>query len=322
MEWNCKPVLTMLAVGMALAVMNIMIKKEIQEGMNRLVFITLRHLVATLFMAPIAFFHERAALTQYLFYIGLDYTTATFSCAFLNISPVCTFLLALALRMEVVRTKTKEGVAKALGTIVCFIGVLVLILYKGVALNKSINTSTMGVETEHSSRKWLMGLMALLAGCVSWSAWFPLQLRVSKKYPHLYSCTAIVFFLSFLQDAVLSLATQRGATHVGFEEEAGDCYCNLFMGSGLGFLGMSWCVGQRGPVFTAAFTPLIQIAAAVIDFAFLHEVISLGSVLGSVLVIAGLYSLLWGKNKEVRKACAEAKATNASQVNTDRENQV
>lgn len=117
-----------------------------------------------------------------------------------------------ACRMEVVSTKTKEGVAKALGTIVCFAGVLVLILYKGVALNKSINTSTMGVETEHSSRKWVMGSMALLAGCVSWSAWFPLQLRVSNKYPHLYSCTAIVFFLSFLLAAASTLATQRGAS--------------------------------------------------------------------------------------------------------------
>lgn len=59
MEWNCKPALTMLVVDMALAAMNIMIKKAMQEGMNSLVFITLRHLVATLFMAPIAFFHER-----------------------------------------------------------------------------------------------------------------------------------------------------------------------------------------------------------------------------------------------------------------------
>ncbi|KAG6509895.1 hypothetical protein ZIOFF_027902 [Zingiber officinale] len=202
----------MLAVDMALAVMNIMIKKAIQEGMNKLVFITLRHLVATLFMAPITFLHER---------------------------------------MEVVRTKTKEGVAKALDTIVCFIGVLVLILYKGVALNKSINTSTMG-------------------------------LRVSKKYPHLYSCTVIVFFLSFLQAAVLSLATQRGAAMWVLKKklEIATVIYSGAVGSGLGFLGMSWCMEQRGPVFTTAFTPLIQIAAAVIDFAFLHEVIYLGSVLG------------------------------------------
>lgn len=48
------------------------------------------------------------------------------------------------------------------------------------------------------------------------------------------------------------------------------------MGSGLGFLAMSWCVEQRGPVFTAAFTPLVQIIVAGIDCAVLHEQIYLG----------------------------------------------
>ncbi|RZR74552.1 hypothetical protein BHM03_00038328 [Ensete ventricosum] len=56
-EW--RTVLAMLAVDVVFAVMNTMIKKAIDEGLNRLVLITLRQLVATLFMAPIAYFHER-----------------------------------------------------------------------------------------------------------------------------------------------------------------------------------------------------------------------------------------------------------------------
>ncbi|KAG1360933.1 putative WAT1-related protein [Cocos nucifera] len=116
-EW--KPIFAMLAVDVALAAMNAMIKSVIDEGINRLVLITLRQLVATLFMAPIAYFGERktrpkltveifvylffsamfgASLTQYLFFLGLKYTTATFACAFLNMAPVLTFLLALPFR--------------------------------------------------------------------------------------------------------------------------------------------------------------------------------------------------------------------------------
>ena len=49
----------MLAVDVAYSVMNTMIKKVIDEGMNRLVLITYRQLVATLFMAPVAYFTER-----------------------------------------------------------------------------------------------------------------------------------------------------------------------------------------------------------------------------------------------------------------------
>ena len=56
-EW--KPIFVMLAVEVAYAAMNTMIKTAIDEGMNRLILITLRQLIATLFMAPVAYFRER-----------------------------------------------------------------------------------------------------------------------------------------------------------------------------------------------------------------------------------------------------------------------
>ncbi|XP_074591939.1 WAT1-related protein At3g30340-like isoform X2 [Curcuma longa] len=308
MEW--RPAAAMLAVDVALAVMNVMVKKALSEGMNKLVFITLRHAVATLFISPIAFFYERkirpkltleicvylffsamfgASLTQYLFFLGLEQTSATFACAFLNIAPVCTFLISLATRMEFVDLKTKEGRAKAVGTLVCFLGVLVLTLYKGVALNSSsaaVGGSSRTGGAEYGSRKWLTGSIAVIAGCVSWSAWFPLQARLGRKYPALCSCTALVFLLSFLQAASLSLATQRGAS--------------------------VWILRKKMEIATVIFSILV----AVIDFAFLHEQVYIGSVLGSVLVIAGLYSLLWGKNKEAGKGSVVAKEEE-SRVNGD-----
>lgn len=48
------------------------------------------------------------------------------------------------------------------------------------------------------------------------------------------------------------------------------------VGSGLCFVGMSWCVKKRGPVFTAAFSPLVQILAAAFDVPVLHEQLHLG----------------------------------------------
>jgi len=48
------------------------------------------------------------------------------------------------------------------------------------------------------------------------------------------------------------------------------------VGSGLCYVAMSWCVKQRGPVFTAAFTPLLQIFVAALDFSILKEEIYSG----------------------------------------------
>ncbi|CAL9167691.1 unnamed protein product [Musa hybrid cultivar] len=274
-EW--RSVFAMLAVDVMLAVMNTMVKKVMEEGMNKLILITLRQLIATLFMAPIAYFHER---------------------------------------MESLNPKTKAGIAKAIGATVCFTGVIVLMFYKGVALNQAPHRSTASAQPQsplppamsYTSSTWLMASLALLAGCFCLSSWFPLQSKLGEKYPALYSCTALMFFLSFLQTAAMSLATVRGHSVWLLRKklEIATVIFSGIAGSGLGFLAMSWCVEQRGPVFTAAFMPFVQIFGAGIDFTILHEQVYLGSVLGSLLVIAGLYSLLWGKNKEARSCAAKA----------------
>ena len=66
----------------------------------------------------------------------------------------------------------------------------------------------------------------------------------------------------------------------------------------MSFVLVTWCIDKRGAVFVAAFIPVVQIIVSIIDFSILHEQLYLGSVLGSVLVIGGLYLLLWGKRQE------------------------
>lgn len=56
-EW--KPALAMVAFDIIFAVMTGLIKKALDEGMSKLVIITLRQIVATIFISPIAFFKER-----------------------------------------------------------------------------------------------------------------------------------------------------------------------------------------------------------------------------------------------------------------------
>ncbi|XP_010941182.1 WAT1-related protein At3g30340 [Elaeis guineensis] len=335
-EW--KPIFVMLAVEVAYAAMNTVIKTATDEGMNGLIFITLRQLIATLFMAPVAYFRERktrpkltteiivylffsamfgTSLTQYLFFFGLRNTTATFACAFLNMVPVLTFLIALPFRLETLNVKTRAGIAKLLGTIICLVGATLLTFYKGVALTNTTHQSSVSKQqgrynASYSTKQWMMGSMAYLAGCLSWSSWFLLQSKVGKKYPALYSGSFLIFFLGFLQGAVLSLATQKSFSVWVLKKkvEIITVIVSGIAGSGFCFLAMSWCVEKRGPVFTAAFTPLLQILVAGIDFSILHEPLYLGSVLGSVLVIPGLYFLLWGKRKEAQSSAAKTTEEN------------
>jgi hypothetical protein len=63
-------------------------------------------------------------------------------------------------------------------------------------------------------------------------------------------------------------------------------------------------IQKTGPVFASAFSPLMMIVVAVMGSFILAEKIFLGGVLGSVLIVIGLYSVLWGKHKETQEESA------------------
>ncbi|KAF3612661.1 putative methyltransferase PMT18 [Capsicum annuum] len=332
-EWY--PIVVMLVIDFAFAIGNILLKKIIMDGMNHFVFITYRQSISSLFLAPIAFFLERntrpkltpqilcylflsaivgASLTQYLFLLGIQYTSATFACAFLNMVPVITFLMALLFGLEAFNIKDRSGRAKVIGTLICLGGAFLLTFYKGIPLIHFSHVQDLSrtVEEPISSSKrneqWMFGSMILFAGTLLWSSWFLLQSKIAKKYPCQYSSTVIMTFFSAIQSAILTLSTDRRLSIWIPNEKTIDMLSVVYtglVGSGLCFVGMSWCVKKRGPVFTAAFSPLIQVMAAMLDVPLLHEQLNLGSVMGSVIVIVGLYFLLWGKIKEMQKVSQE-----------------
>ncbi|KAM7472634.1 hypothetical protein LguiA_010817 [Lonicera macranthoides] len=76
----------------------------------------------------------------------------------------------------------------------------------------------------------------------------------------------------------------------------------------------------KGPVFATAFSPLMMIVVAIMGSFILAEKIYLGGVLGSVLIVAGLYSVLWGKYKEEKekeKLKEIPQAIKAAQINNN-----
>ncbi|KAK2988157.1 hypothetical protein RJ640_020639 [Escallonia rubra] len=386
------PVIAMVVVEFAFAIVNILLKKLVDNGTSHLVFITYRQSISTMFLAPIAFFLERnsrpkitlsilcclflsaivgASLTQYFFLLGIEYTSATFSCAFINVVPVITFIMALPFGLETLNIERTGGKAKVVGTVVCLGGAMLMTLYRGVPLFHRLHgqeavhrpiEQTIKLGSGKRKEKWTMGSVAMLAGTLLWSSWFPLQSYIGKRYPCQYSSTAIMTFFAAIQSATISLSMERNLSmwvlkgkveilsiiyavsyisitllprtelllscflasldmikllNIGCLHCTNNWSMQGMIGSGLCYVVMSWCVKKRGPVFTAAFSPLVQIMAGMFDIPVLHEQLHLGSLLGSIIVIVGLYLLLWGKNKDM-KDCA-AKVAQATEEIKDQE---
>uniref|UniRef100_A0ACD5TCR6 Uncharacterized protein n=1 Tax=Avena sativa TaxID=4498 RepID=A0ACD5TCR6_AVESA len=324
-----RPVAAMVAFDALFAGMTVLTKKALDGGLNPIVLIALRQLVGAAFLAPIAYFKERnarpkftmeifaylfmsallgALFAQYLFVLGLSYTTATLAATFSNMTPVFTFLIAVPLGLETVDVRSRAGVAKITGTLASVGGAILLTLYKGVALTHAtsslVQEQIASSSSSNSKGRWVLGSALLVVNCITFASWMLLQDKLTKKYPAVISSTAFMALFSSLQAGALAVTTQRRLS-VWLLRGTTQIVTVLFSGvgvSGIGYVLMTWCIEKRGPVFTAGFLPLIQIIAGVLDLLILHEQLYLGSVIGAALVIGGLYLLLWGKSKDASLA--------------------
>ncbi|KAG5099007.1 hypothetical protein AAZX31_17G241200 [Glycine max] len=274
---------------------------------------------------------------QGFYLLGLDNTSPTFASAIQNSVPAITFLMAVILRIEQVRLNRKDGLAKVAGTVLCVAGATVITLYKGPTIyspttrvNNSMimNRSNTTVITpmfdfgslslgDAKGKNWTLGCLYLIGHCLSWSGWLVLQAPVLKKYPARLSVTSYTCFFGILQFLVIALLLERDAQAWLFHS-AGEVFTILYAGvvaSGIAFAVQIWCIDRGGPVFVAVYQPVQTFVVAIMASIALGEEFYLGGIIGAVLIVAGLYFVLWGKSEE-RKFAMEQLAMASTEHNS------
>ncbi|KAK3407040.1 hypothetical protein EUGRSUZ_K03166 [Eucalyptus grandis] len=89
---------------------------------------------------------------------------------------------------------------------------------------------------------------------------------------------ATVWFIQW--DAKLLAAVYSGIVHLGF----------TYYIEGV-------VMKQRGPVFVTAFSPLSMVLVAVLSTSILAEQLFLWRLIGAVVIVAGLYLVVWGQKQ-------------------------
>ncbi|CAK9312695.1 unnamed protein product [Citrullus colocynthis] len=255
---------------------------------------------------------------QGFYLLGLDNTSPTFASAIQNSVPAITFLMAALLRIEQVRLNRKDGIAKVMGTICCVAGATVITLYKGPTIYSPATATVMVQETAETAgtmlmgpgkfpslgdakgKSWTLGCVYLIGHCLSWSAWLVLQAPVLKKYPARLSVTSFTCFFGLIQFLIIALAFERDAQAWLFHSGA-EAFSIVYAGvvaSGIAFAVQIWCIDRGGPVFVAVYQPVQTFVVALMASFALGEEFYLGGIIGAVLIISGLYLVLWGKSEE------------------------
>ncbi|KAL3506101.1 hypothetical protein ACH5RR_031483 [Cinchona calisaya] len=291
------------------------------HGMNPHVYITYRHIVAGLVMLPFAYFLERkirpkltlalfleifvlsllgVGLTLNMYFASLRFTSPTFLASMVNTIASLTFVLAVILRLEVIDLRNPRGIAKVLGTLVSLAGVMTMTLYKGAILKNPWRPIVHLRGNTVIQENWLKGSILTVASCLTWSIWYIMQAYTLKRYPAQLSLTTWMSFVGAAQSAVYAVIVQhkRAAWTIGFNI---DFWSTIYGGvviSGIVIFIQLWCTEQKGPVFVTMFNPLSTLLVAVLAYFALGEKLCIGSIVGGIIVIFGLYLLLWGKEND------------------------
>ncbi|KAG1370997.1 WAT1-related protein [Cocos nucifera] len=324
---RCKPYVAMISLQFGYAGMNIITKVSLNHGMSHYVLVVYRHAFATLSIAPFALILERKVrpkltfwifmqifvlgllgpvIDQNFYYAGLKFTSPTFSCAMSNMLPAMTFVLAVLCRMEKVDLKRVRCQAKVVGTLVTVAGAMLMTLYKGPILEM--------VWTEHvhphqanvpgamdpTDKDWFKGSIFLIIATLAWASLFILQAATLKKYDAPLSLTSLICFVGTLQAIGVTLVMERKPSvwRIGWDMNLLAAAYAGIVTSSIAYYVQGLVIQERGPVFASAFSPLMMIIVAIMGSFILAEKIYMGGVLGAVLIVFGLYSVLWGKYRE------------------------
>ncbi|KAM5562311.1 WAT1-related protein [Rosa sericea] len=303
-----KVYIAMIFIQFVYAGMALFSKVAVSKGMNPFVFVVYRQAFAFLALAPFAFFFERITLSLNLYYVAINYTSATFAAATTTAIPAITFVMAVLLRMESISIKHLHGVAKVLGSVASLSGAVVYALIKGPPLkfmNWFPENLDHQIHPKSSCRgEWIKGSLIMLSANTAWSLWLILQGPIVKEYPAKLRLTALQCFFSCMQSAFWTIAIERrpSAWKIGWDIHLlAVVYCGVIV-TGITYWLQVWAIQKKGPVFTAMFTPLALIITAIFSAILWKEAIYWGSIGGGVLLVAGLYSVLWGKKKEDQKS--------------------
>ncbi|KAL9992484.1 putative EamA domain-containing protein [Helianthus debilis subsp. tardiflorus] len=273
-------------------------------------------------------------MDQILYYTGMKYTTATFAIAMCNIIPALTFFMAWIFRyvhatkylnnniclgiininiinvnrLEKVNIKKRHSQAKIIGTLVTVGGAMIMTLVNGVLIPlpwthmSRVHPPVAPVALSYEDhRNMIKGAIMITIGCFFWAGFFILQAVTLKSYPAQLSLTSLICMMGALQGTVTTLVIERARRDIWSINWDAKLFATLYSGivrSGASYYVSGLIMKIKGPFFVTAFNPFGMVMVVIMSSFTLGEQINVGRIVGAIIIVIGLYLIIWGKSKD------------------------
>ncbi|XP_052134442.1 WAT1-related protein At5g64700-like [Oryza glaberrima] len=301
-----------------------LVKVVVDGGLFVCTLLTYRYLLGAVLVIPFAVSFENGKLKELklkafiwiftsalvgftvpgLYYIGLGDTSPGYAINFYNIVPIAAFILAVLFRKEPLNMRSIVGIIKVIGALDCVGGTIIISLYKGKVLHMW-PTNIIGYHPSKAATAFghhhIRGTILLVISCLSLAVWYTVQAQMLKVFPYKYWSTVATCFVGCIEMAIIGVAMNRekATWKLKWNMSLITIIYSAILNTAAKFVMISWVVTRRGPTYPSMFCAVSVLFTTILDLLLLGHDLSVRSILGMLLILAGLYLFLWGKRKEV-----------------------
>ncbi|TQD86819.1 hypothetical protein C1H46_027583 [Malus baccata] len=265
---GCTHYLAMVLVQLIYAGSYILIKLSLHDGLNQIVIIVYRHVLGMVLIGPFACVLERKQRPSLSFSVAANIFLLALLGPTIFMNVYCAGL-----------AYTTATVATALGNVIPGLTFLMAVL---LGMEKLKIRSARG-QAKVAGTVFCICRSLIL---IFWKGGYLLK-GVEKPLINVYDAEKYIgktkpVHENWIKGSALILIS----------------YLAWILNTALVYYLQAWCISHKGPVSAAMFTPLPVVIVAVFSAIAFTEQLHLCSLIGALLIIVGLYCVLWGKRKD------------------------
>ncbi|XP_077240297.1 WAT1-related protein At4g08300-like isoform X3 [Tasmannia lanceolata] len=261
-----KPHLLMVLAQIGYTFLYFITEASFNHGLNPHVYVTYRHLVGGVVVLPFAYFLERKVRPKLTLALFLE----IFVLSLLGVS------LTLNMYFASLRYTSPTFLSSMVNTIASVTFVIAVIL----------RLEGLDLRSRRGMAK-VLGTLVSLAGVMTMTLYKGSVIRNLSGALIQIRGGGDAIHENWLKGSILTVASCI-TWSIWYIMQGVVC-------SGLIIFIQLWCTEVKGPVFVTMFNPFSTILVAFLAYFVLGERLYMGSIVGGVIVIMGLYMVLWGK---------------------------